>query len=239
LNGTTFTLVGMISTGSGFGDNTIIIPLATAQSVYKVSGVSEVTVYAGSDSDVQPLVNRLKSALGSGVDVTAQSDLFQATLTALKDAQGNIFTTLVVAIITAALVILFAVMLIVRERTREIGLLKAIGASNWQVVSQFGVEVLSLSGIAAVVAALLLIITGNTLASKFDITSNTGGFTGGGGRFFGGAIPTSNQAPFSAGLTASTLITVLGLGIALAVLASVIPAWYVARTKPAEVLRAE
>jgi putative ABC transport system permease protein len=187
----------------------------------------------------------MKRALGSGVDVTAQSAQYTQTLTALSNAQSNIFTTLIVSIITAALVILFAVMLIVRERTQEIGLLKAIGASNWQVVSQFGAEVLSLSGIAAVIAAILMAVAGGSLASKFDIVtpSPTGGAGGFGGAFrFGGraaAASVVNQSPFSAGLTPGTLALVLGLGVALAVLASIVPAWYVARIKPAEVLRAD
>jgi putative ABC transport system permease protein len=57
---------------------------------------------------------------------------------------------------TGALVIVFAVFLIVRERTREIGVLKALGASSWHITGQFAVEVLVLSGISAVLAAALL-----------------------------------------------------------------------------------
>jgi putative ABC transport system permease protein len=240
LQSSKLTLVGLFTTGSTFGDDTIIVPLATVQAIYNLTGVSSVTVYAASNSAVNALVTRLKSELGSTIDVTSQANLFAQTLSALSDAQGNIFTTLIVAIITAALVIVFAVMLIVRERVQEIGLLKAIGASHWQVVSQFGIEVLSLSGIAAVVAALLLALVGGTLASKFNISSSpTGGF--GAGRFgaFGGAPLTASQAPFSAGLSFGSLLVVLGLGILLAVAASVIPAWYVARIKPADVLRSE
>ncbi len=243
LDTTKLTLVGLFSTGSTFGDDTIIVPLQTMQKVYDVSGVSTVTVYASNTSGVNALVTKLKSELGSSVDVVSQATLYQDTLTALKDTQGTIFTTLIVAIVTAALVIVFAVMMIVRERVQEIGLLKAIGASHWQVVSQFGVEVLSLSAIAAVVALLLLVLVGNSLASKFDLTSPGGGF--GAGRFGGGAFiinsggAAATTTPFSAGLSFGSLLLVLGIGILLSVVATVIPAWYVARIKPADVLRAE
>ena len=239
LQSTKLTIVGLFTTGSTFGDDTIILPLQTMQSVYNVSGVSLVTVYADGTSQVNSLVSKLKSELGSSVDVVSQATLYQNTLTSLNSTKGTIFTTLIVAIITAALVIVFAVMMIVRERVAEIGLLKAIGASHWQVVSQFAVEVLSLSGIAAVVAALLLALVGGTLASKFDI-SPAGGF--GAGRFGAFAVgtgSTTTTAPFSAGLNAGSLLLVLGIGVVLAVVASVIPAWYVARIKPADVLRAE
>ncbi len=240
MESTKFTLVGLFTTGSTFSDDSIIIPLQTAQTVFKISGVSSVTAYAADDSTVDSVVSALKSALGSGVDVTSQASLNASTLTALKDAQGNMLTTLIVSIITSALVILFAVMLIVRERVREIGLLKAIGASHWQVVSQFAAEVLSLSGIAAVVALVLLALLGSTLASKFNI-SNTpaSGFVGGRFAAFGGGAAAASQTPFSAGLSFGSLLVVLALGVALAVVASIIPAWYVARIKPAEVLRAD
>jgi putative ABC transport system permease protein len=239
LENSTISLTGLFTTGSNFGDDGIIMPLDAVQSVYNTSGVSDVTVYASSNSGVNTLVSKLKSELGSSVDVVSQATLYQEALNTLDSVQGNIFTTLIVAIITAALVIVFAVMMIVRERVQEIGLLKAIGASHWQVVSQFAVEVLSLSLIAALTAALLLAIVGGTLASKFD-PSPTGGF-GGGSRFGAVAIgpaTASTSAPFSAGLSAGSLFLVLGLGVLLAVVASVVPAWYVARIKPADVLRA-
>ena len=237
LESTTLTLSGLFTTGSSFGDDTIILPLAAMQVVYNTSGVSLVTVYASSNSGVNALVSRLKSELGSTIDVVAQATLYQNALDALNSVQGNIFTTLIVAIVTAALVIVFAVMMIMRERVQEIGLLKAIGASHWQVVSQFAVEVLSLSLIAAVAAALLLAVVGGTLASKFNPTQPSGaGF--GPGRFGSLAVSPATSAPFSAGLSGGSLILVLGLGVLLAVVASVIPAWYVARIKPADVLRA-
>ena len=208
LQSTKLTIVGLFTTGSTFGDDTIILPLQTMQSTYNVSGVSLVTVYADGTSQVNSLVTKLKSELGSSVDVVSQATLYQNTLISLNSTKGTIFTTLIVAIITAALVIVFAVMMIVRERVAEIGLLKAIGASHWQVVSQFAVEVLSLSAIAAVVAALLLALVGGTLASKFDI-SPTGGF--GSGRFGAFAVgggSTTTTAPFSAGLNAGSLLLV-------------------------------
>jgi cell division protein FtsX len=71
--------------------------------------------------------------------------------------QRNKLGGLIAALITGALVIVFAVFLIVRERTREIVVLKALGPPSWRVIGQLGAEVLGLSGIAAVVATGLLL----------------------------------------------------------------------------------
>jgi ABC-type antimicrobial peptide transport system permease subunit len=64
------------------------------------------------------------------------------------------------------------VFLTVRERTREIGVLNALGASSWHVIGQFGVEVLGLSGIAAVVTAGLLALAGPAIATTFDLSGS-------------------------------------------------------------------
>jgi putative ABC transport system permease protein len=250
IDGTTVTLVGIFDAGNQISNNAIIVPIKTARAIYNISGATALTVYASSDSAVNRVVNEIKQVLGSQFDVTSQASNYSDTLSALQSAQSNIETTLIAAITATALIIVFAVTLIVRERIQEIGLLKAIGATHWQVISQFGVEVLSLSGIAAAVAALLLVVLGPTLASKFDITPSSSNSPivhriGNGaevaiGGPAGGASPLHSATQgLSAGLTPGTLALILAVGIGLAVLSSAVPAWYVARIKPADVLRAE
>src|SRR5262249_7532032 len=126
----------------------------------------------------------------------------------------------------------------------------------WQVVSQFGVEVLSLSTAAAAAAAVLLVVAGSAIASAFSITPSSGNMPGTGGPVTsGGSLPIVTGGPGGLFQSASTpsanlghglpmastpppLLVLLGISIALGVLASVTPAWSVARIRPAQVLRA-
>jgi ABC-type antimicrobial peptide transport system permease subunit len=148
------------------------------------------------------------------------------------------------------MVIIFAVFITVRERTAEIGTLKAIGASHWQVIRQFWGEVLALSAIAAILAVLLLATLGPVISQAFNISTPTTTTSTTPGRFGNGAFgqgralfasqaatKLSNVHLSSATLNAQSLLIIVGLGMGLAVLTSVIPSWYVARIKPAEVLR--
>src|SRR5581483_11558484 len=156
---------------------------------------------------------------------------------------------LVISIVTAILVIVFAIFITVRERTTEIGILKAVGASHWQVIRQFWGEVLLLSGVASLIALLLLAALGPVISQAFNITppatntaaSSTQAFGRGAGAFRTLFAPQTTQLSNvhlnSATLNAQTLLIIVGLGMALAVLTSAIPSWYVARIKPAEVLR--
>jgi putative ABC transport system permease protein len=250
LQGTTLTLVGLFTTDTRFADNSILLPLKTAERLFSLSGVTSVTAYANTVDDVDTVASKLRSELGSDISVVTQKDLIENTSSALNGTENSIKSTLIASVVVAALVIIFAVFLIVRERNQEIGILKALGASNFRVVSQFAAEILTFSVVAAVVAAVLLLVLGEPLSSLFSIVSSGGGGGTGGGRFgagaggggfvrFGGGGAGGGRFgnPLSSPLTPESLLILLVLGVALAVLASVIPAWYVARLKPARVLR--
>jgi putative ABC transport system permease protein len=270
LKGTTLTIVGLYTTTgqSQFSSNTIILPLATTQRIFNVDGVDSITAYVSNSSQEESIATKLRSVLGSKFDVVTSEEQYTSTFDALNVAQNSIRLALIVAIATAAVVIIFAVFILVRERITEIGTLKAIGASHWQVIRQFWSEVLTLSGLSAILAAILLVALGPIISQKFDVSSATptanaaggfaraagaggfgggaGGFGGGAGGFGGGARATlfaarasqaSNVHLTAATLNAETLLIILGLGIGLAIISSLIPSWYVARIKPAEVLR--
>ncbi|HJT55514.1 MAG TPA: ABC transporter permease [Ktedonobacteraceae bacterium] len=247
LKGKTFTIIGLYTTDQQFADNSLVVPLATMQSLFSVNGVDSITVYAQSYEQVNAVATRLRSTLGSAYDVVTEASTYANTINALNTAQNSIRLALIVAIVTATLVIIFTVFITVRERTMEIGTLKAIGASHWQVIRQFWGEVLALSVVAAIIAVALLASLGPVISQAFNVstpTTTTPGAGGFGGRAFGGgrALFASQAANLNvhlstATLNAQALLIIVGLGMGLAVLTSVIPAWYVAHIKPAEVLR--
>ena len=255
LKGKTFTIIGLYTlTDQQFANNSLVVPLATMQTVFAIAGVDSITVYAQSYEQVDTVAAKIRTTLGKAYDVVTEASNYTNTISALNTAQNSIKLALIVAIVTATLVIIFTVFITVRERTTEIGTLKAIGASHWQVIRQFWGEVLALSAVAAVIAVLLLVTLGPVISNAFNAsvpTTATGAATAttvrAGGRFFGGpgAGLFFNQAQAaslnvhlsSATLDAQSLLIIVGLGMGLAVLTSIIPAWYVARIKPAEVLR--
>jgi putative ABC transport system permease protein len=244
LSGYKVKLIGEYITGQSFGDNTMIVPLRFAQKLFKLNGITDLTVYAASASQVDAIASHLQSTLGSNVQVVTQNQFYQSTFSALNATSRNIQAALVASIITAALVIIFAVFIIVRERTREIGVLKAIGASSFNIVTQLTAEVLTLSASAAVLAAILLAVFGNQIAKAFQVSDanpSSAGFPGGGG-FAGSFQRFRNVAAgpsvhnLTANLTLDSLLILLGMAILLAVVASWVPSWYVSRVQPGRVL---
>jgi len=148
---------------------------------------------------------------------------------------------MIVAFIVAAVVILVSVVLMVRQRVKEIGILKAIGASDRQIGLQFGVETLAVSVAAAIIGALLTFPlaqkVGDLLISGSSTSIGMAGRGGFGAGFFGGGV--TRVAGINVAVSPEVFLYALGIAIALAVVASILPAWYVSRVKPGEVLRYE
>ena len=68
-----------------------------------------------------------------------------------------------------------------------------------------------------------------------------GGFGGGGrgGGGFGGGVISGNIGGLHVAISPEIFLMALGVGLVLALLASIVPVWYIARVRPAEVLRNE
>jgi ABC-type antimicrobial peptide transport system permease subunit len=254
LNGTTFTLIGLYTTSNPFANGVIIIPMAAMQQMFQINGVDSITANAVSYEQVETVAARLRSLLGKQFNVTTQTAEYSNAFNALRVAQNSIQAALVASFLIAAVVVVFAVLMLVRERTAEIAILKTIGASHMQVFRQFWTEILAMSVMAAALAVLLLVTLGPFLSQKFDIDASSlanadsvPGLPNPVAAINSIKIsPTASDTATShlnnlhlaaASLNVQTLLTILGVGIGLALLASLIPIWFVAHLKPAEVLR--
>ncbi|EFH80203.1 ABC transporter permease [Ktedonobacter racemifer] len=252
LHGTTFTLIGLYTTTNQFSGSSVILPMATMQRVFGINGVDSVTLNAASYEQVEAVAARLRSALGKAYDVVTQDAPYSNVFQALQVAQNSIQVALFVSFLIAAAVIVFAVLMLVRERTAEIAILKTIGASHLQVLRQFWTEIAALSATAAALAVLLLVTVGPFISQKFDIDASSlanasapgPNQSSGPGLIINGVTSSSTASNHlsdvhlaAATLNAQTLLIIVGVGIGLALLTSLIPTWFVSHIKPAEVLR--
>ncbi len=260
MQGTSFEVVGISTTGTRFGDNAVFLPLSTAQEVFDRPGeIDQAIVQATSVDHAEQVAEDIRRLLGEEVvDVTTQLSLFSAISAPLSDAENSSRIGLIVALVASAAVILFSVGLVARQRVKEIGILKSIGASNWQITAQFGFETGALSIVAGLIGALatfpLAQSVANGLVSDPAQAAGPGGPGGGpGGGFAGGgfggraAAQAGGQIQQAGGLLGDIDVAVspeiflfaLGIALGLALVASIVPAWYAGRVKPAEVLRYE
>ena len=183
LQGKTITLqnrplqvVGIYATGNDFGDNHVFVPLEAFRRIYNPGDkLSKIRVGVVSIANVAAVADDLQQL--PGVDaVTAAEQVSTAKTTLGSMAAATLYGSLLLFAIGGVLVV-FIMVLATRERINEIGTLKAIGASNWEIVKQFLAEVLAVTALAALGAVMMAALFGAVLRAalhlEFSIDQNT------------------------------------------------------------------
>lgn len=262
--GSTFTLYGQTVTVKGimntstdrFAGNAVIMPLKVVQTLANEPGdVSNVIVTVDSIDNESSVVSALQSSLGSSADVVSDQTRATDAVQPLESIANLSVFVLITSVIVGAVVILLIMVMIVRERRREIGVMKAIGASNSTVSLQFMVEAATMTLIASAIGILLSILLAGPITSA--LVSNAASSSSGPGMgvnasrglrragAFGGSF---RQAFGNAATNIRTVTTHIdwtivlwGLGAALviAIVGSLVASLWVSRIKPAEAVRAE
>jgi putative ABC transport system permease protein len=177
--GTPFTVVGVLEAkgSSGFqdADDVAIAPLTTVQNHLTGYGsLDSVLVQANSSTVMDAAQSEVYSVLDERHDISDTSNrdyqvLNQASLLSTVQDTTQVFTVLLGAVAAISLLVggigITNIMLVtVTERTREIGIRKAIGASKGAILGQFLVEATVLSIIGGVAGVLLALVV-----TRFDV----------------------------------------------------------------------
>lgn len=261
----TFTVAGIFDAGTAFGNNAVYLTLPEAQTLASTPDeLSSMIVTVNSMENVDSTKTAVQSALGTDkADVTQGQRNLETAVSSLDSVKNISMVAFIAALATAGIIILLIMVMLVRERRREIGVLKAIGAPNRTIGLQFVLESLVLVAMGSVVGAVIASFASGGIASAL-ISSNTtttaaptnqrgGGLAGampngavpGGGGFPGGGQggPFGGASQLLSSVTASVSPGVLAAGIAavfaVAIIGALVPALLTARIRPIEVLRGE
>jgi putative ABC transport system permease protein len=157
IGGLPFQLIGITQPkgGSTNADDQVLIPLSTAHELFVGSNsVSTIGLSATSQDAITTVSAEITSTLEQRHGITNGVDDFtittQSQLLGTVSSVSDVLTLLLAGIASISLLVggigIMNIMLVsVRERTREIGIRKAIGARGRDVLSQFLVEALALS----------------------------------------------------------------------------------------------
>ena len=175
VNGTNFQIIGVTapkgSNGTTNEDDVAIAPLTAVQDTLTGYGnISQIVVQAKSQKqldaaqvEVTDILNQLDPPSPGSDDTSNFEVVNQSSIIQTSTASSKVFTTLLgevaaISLLVAGIGVMNIMLVSVTERTREIGIRKAVGARRSDILIQFLVEALLLSllgGIAGVIAGVV------------------------------------------------------------------------------------
>jgi len=223
----TFVVRGIYSTNTyGFDNATIFLPLAKAQAITQTQNhASTIFVLLNDISYTDGIAKALK--VSSGLKVLTWKDLNPLILDWETQANSYIGILYLIILAISASVIINTLIMSVYERTREIGILSAIGMRGGQIMSLFLIE----SALLGVGGVLMGVVLGVLSAYLFNIH----GFYIGNMGLTGFMVVDTIFAK----LTLNDTINLAVLTFIVTVLAGLYPSIMASRLQPIEALRAE
>ncbi|MDY0087667.1 MAG: ABC transporter permease [Coriobacteriia bacterium] len=163
VNGQRFTVIGHVAAAGGSlagdQDNQVYMPITTAQRLIGTTDVGLIAVKAADPNEVERMQERIRQILaprfGEEFSVFSQEQtlgMFQQILGTLTLMLAGIAS---ISLLVGGIGIMNIMLVSVSERTREIGIRKAVGARTYDIMSQFVIEAVTLSVVGGLVGVAL------------------------------------------------------------------------------------
>ena len=228
IRGHTFDVIGTLQPTLTAPDTTGIVPLSAAQELFAETLpplitdavapeelVNQIVVYPDAEADVDEVAAGIETAVDNSATLTgAEFDEQIGASTAIFNA--IIIGVAIISLVVGGLSVINTMAMSVAERTREIGIKRAIGGSRGRIIRSLVAE----AGLIGLIGGLI----GLGLGALVVVLANEAGRAGGTVLF---------------DLTPETAIFAVGFSTILGMLAGIIPAWSAARLDPVTALRYE
>jgi putative ABC transport system permease protein len=214
-----FRVVGIMEKSGGIGgmssdeDQSVFIPLRTCQQLFEVGGDFQYVVCRVSDPDDLPkAVMDLEERLGDDVTIMTAESMQEMIGTILGAVEAVLGGVAAISLVVAGVGIVNTMTISVMERTREIGILKAIGSRSSDILLMFLSEAMVTGIVGGVLGASMGFALGNIIGQAID-------------------MPVSSSMYLGLGVVVFAMVTTS--------LSGLYPAWRASRLHPVEALRSE
>ena len=221
--------VGMYEYDSGY----IFMPLSSAQKYLNIQdSVTHIDLFLTDAEESERVVRALDSLLPDGFIVRDWRDLNRGFVGALQVESSVMFLILLLIVIVAAFNIISSLVMLVKDKNKDIAVLRTFGVSRKSMMKIFILSGTSIGVIGATIGTffgVLMAIYIEPIRKFFQFIT--------GRDLFPAQLYSLSELPSK--VVPTTVISIALIAIALAFLATLYPAWRAANTDPVEVLRNE
>ncbi len=218
-------VVGVLERTGSQDDGFIFMPLHTLQTIFELPGKIVVVLVRAEKIDTASMERTTQALreLGGNMNIFPLSELLNNASQLMQVTKVFVLAIVLVAIAIGAVGVLNTILMAVFERTKEIGMMKAIGASPKDIFALIWTE------------TILLCTAGGLFGVGIAVTSARGIEW-----FLRRAMASQfSQLPDATliGVSPGVILLCVGLSVGLGVLAGFYPAWRASAVKPIEAIR--
>jgi putative ABC transport system permease protein len=181
IEGTSFKVVGVLQSKGGSmgqsGDDVVIVPLSTAERIVKTTSINQVFLQGKKESQMDFVMAEVENAMdkmfpnkSDSYSVFNQQDLMDTMSSVTKTMTMMLGGIAGISLLVGGIGIMNIMLVSVSERTKEIGIRKAIGAKRRDILLQFLIESIVLSCLGGIIGILFGLGLGKALASTLGLS---------------------------------------------------------------------
>ena len=230
----TYTVAGTFDIGMSEYDSTFVfMPLKEAQLYFNLGDtVSGLEVMVKNPDHVGNMIDPIGRAAGPATRIVTWQDMNSSLFGALMVEKNVMFLILTLIVLVAALNIVSGLIMLVKDKSPDIAILRTMGATRGAVMRVFLIAGASIGVFGTLVGFIIgVVFCANIEAIRQFLSSLTGT------ELFNPEIYFLSHMP--AKVDSGEVIAVVGMALALSFLATLYPSWRAARLDPVEALRYE
>lgn len=228
-----FEIAAIFQMGMSEYDNSIIfMPMTVAQDYFVEEGASAIEIMVERPDEIERYIHDLQRTGGARVQLVSWKSANQTFFNALQVERNVMFLILTLIILVAAFNIVSGLIMLVKDKSSDIAILRSMGTTRAAVMRIFFITGAAIGLIGTMAGlALGLVVCANIEEIRQGIASLTGT------ELFSPEVYYLSQLPAEVDIGETAAIVFMSLGLSF--LATLYPSWRAARLDPVEALRYE